>query len=121
LVRWILRERGWEALGDLLGTGLEQASSRVVGVEVWRAVRRSAVDDRVHERVTRVLEQVTMVELDADIARVASQVAPSSLRSLDAIHVATCLTLIPEIEAVVTYDQRLAEAARAIGLTVVSP
>ena len=43
------------------------------------------------------------------------------LRSLDAIHLASALTLAPDIESVVTYDRRLGEAAEASGLRVVEP
>jgi predicted nucleic acid-binding protein len=45
---------------------------------------------------------------------------PAALRTLDAIHLATALELGP-IDAFVTYDDRLAEAARGIGLPVVRP
>ena len=40
---------------------------------------------------------------------------------LDAIHLATAMAMGPELDAFVTYDDRLAEAARAIGLPVVRP
>jgi len=45
---------------------------------------------------------------------------PPELRAPDAIHLAAALTA-PELRALVTYDSRLAEAATAAGLTVVSP
>lgn len=51
----------------------------------------------------------------------AATVGPSSLRTLDAIHLATALGLGAELDAFVTYDNRLAEAARSLGLPVVSP
>ncbi len=44
-----------------------------------------------------------------------------SRRALDAIHIASALTLGEELEAVVTYDARMAEAARAAGLRVEAP
>jgi predicted nucleic acid-binding protein len=43
------------------------------------------------------------------------------LRSLDAIHVATALAIGDELEALVTYDHRMKQAALAAGLAVVSP
>jgi len=48
-------------------------------------------------------------------------VGPAGLRSLDAIHLASALTLGDELDAFVTYDARQADAARAAGLTVESP
>ena len=46
---------------------------------------------------------------------------PPALRSLDAIHLATALDLGHDLEGIVTYDTRLAEAAVHNGVTVVSP
>lgn len=41
--------------------------------------------------------------------------------TLDAIHLATALAAMPDLDAFVTYDDRLAQVARALGLPVVSP
>jgi predicted nucleic acid-binding protein len=46
---------------------------------------------------------------------------PAALRTLDAIHLATAMALAPGLDAFVTYDDRLAEAARALGLPVIRP
>jgi uncharacterized protein len=46
---------------------------------------------------------------------------PGSLRSLDAIHVASAMQLGSELTALVTYDQRMADAARGAGLPVAMP
>ena len=43
------------------------------------------------------------------------------LRTLDAIHLATALELRRDLDAMVTYDQRMAEAAEVLGLPVVAP
>jgi predicted nucleic acid-binding protein len=68
-----------------------------------------------------VLDVVDVVEFDVAIARSAAALGPSALRTLDAIHLATAMALGPELDAFVTYDDRLAEAARAVGLPVVRP
>jgi predicted nucleic acid-binding protein len=47
----------------------------------------------------------------------AAMADPRTLRSLDAVHLATAL-LVAIIEAFVVYDDRLADAARAAGMTV---
>jgi predicted nucleic acid-binding protein len=62
-----------------------------------------------------------VLELDARVADRAVAVAPTLLRSLDAIHVASALELGPTLDAFVTYDDRLALAARQMGLPVVRP
>lgn len=92
--------------------------SRLGLIETNRAVRRMQ-HDAAHLDV--VLRSVEVVELDAEVARTASAIGPASLRSLDAIHLASVLALLPDVDAFVTYDDRLAAAARAIGLPVVRP
>jgi predicted nucleic acid-binding protein len=46
---------------------------------------------------------------------------PMALRSLDAIHLATARLLGEDLGQVVTYDDRMADAARSMGLTAASP
>lgn len=55
------------------------------------------------------------------VAEHAGQLNPVTLRSLDAIHLATALNLGDGIAGVVTYDHRLAEACLVHGLEVVAP
>lgn len=92
--------------------------SRVGVVEVIRACSR-----REHDPVRRgrVLTDLAVYELDAAIATSAAALRPALLRTLDAIHLATAMALGPDLDAFVTYDDRLAEAARALGLPVVRP
>lgn len=47
--------------------------------------------------------------------------AGSPLRSLDAIHLASARSIGAHIRAIVTYDQRMSDAAIAVGLTVEAP
>jgi hypothetical protein len=91
--------------------------SRIGIVETLRALARQP-HDPVH--ATAILDTVEVFELDADIAASAIALGPPALRTLDAIHVATALALTG-IDAFVTYDLRQAEAARSVGLPVVSP
>ena len=51
----------------------------------------------------------------------AGRLDPAIVRSLDAIHLAAALMLGDDLEAFVTYYERLAEAARANGVAVVAP
>ena len=68
-----------------------------------------------------LLTSVEVIEFDERLAERAASVGPIFLRALDAIHLATALAFGSELEAFVTYDDRLAEAARAAGLPVVRP
>jgi predicted nucleic acid-binding protein len=92
-------------------------TSRIGVVETRRAIRRRPHDEA---RLAQVIDRLEVFELDADIDQRASAIAPLSLRTLDAIHVATALA-IPGLGSFVTYDERLAEAARNVGLPVVRP
>lgn len=92
-------------------------TSRVGVVEIRRAVARWDRD----VDATWVLRHVAIVEIDATIAERAAVLAPPALRTLDAIHLATAVALHGEIDAFVTYDARMADAARSLGLPVVRP
>lgn len=61
------------------------------------------------------------MELDAAIAARAGAIKPQGLRSLDAIHLASALSLGSDLDAFVTYDARQADAARAAGQEVLAP
>ncbi len=94
------------------------ACSIVGAVETRRAVARKV--DR-PERVDLILRSVITLDIDEGIARAAAALRPTNLRTLDSVHLATALGLLGELDAFVTYDDRLAEAARAAGLPVVRP
>jgi len=65
-------------------------------------------------------EVLRFVELDRSLLVRAGVLLPTSLRSLDAVHLATAL-MLPGLEAFVGYDTRLQAAAAAAGLTALSP
>ncbi len=94
-------------------------SSVLVEVETFRALARStpAAISRLHS----VLDLIDLVEIDAAVRVLARTVRPPTVRSLDAIHLATALHVGPQLTAFVTYDKRLAYAADAVGLNVQMP
>lgn len=120
IVRWVVREPGWRELRDFLRGRPTRVASRIVDVEVRRAVARASVTEAA-ERVERVLERIVKLELDATLAAEAGRLRPSGLRTLDAIHLASALALGPQLDAIVTYDRRLADAAAAAGIEVAAP
>lgn len=118
LVKLVAAEAETEALYAYLSAGDEQVFSSVLAeVEVGRAGRRVGKTDLA--RTT--LGQITVVDLNDDILATAVTVDPPSLRTLDAIHLATALWLRDEVEAFVAYDRGLLEAAEASGLSVAAP
>lgn len=93
-------------------------TSRIGLVEIRRAAARHTHEP---DQVRSLVASMEIVELSPEIADRAAGVAPSILRALDAIHLATAMALGGEVDAFVTYDDRLAEAAHAVGLPVVRP
>lgn len=94
------------------------ATSRVGLVETVRATSRMPVD---RDHRSNVLANLEVLELTAEIADRAGDIQPAALRTLDAVHLASAIALGTEVDAFVTYDDRLASAARAIGLPVIQP
>jgi predicted nucleic acid-binding protein len=85
--------------------------------EVGRAVRRFVPDFDAIE----ALDGIVLHKVTPDVLRLAARLAPPGMRTLDAIHLASALTPASGDVQMVTYDARLAEAARANGLRVVQP
>jgi uncharacterized protein len=117
LVKLIVDEPGSPAMHRWFVETERLLTSRVGAIETRRAAVRVA-----HQagRVNAVLEPVGLIELDEAIAARAAIAGPVGLKTLDAIHLSTALEIGP-IDAFVTYDDRLAEAARLVGLPVVRP
>jgi hypothetical protein len=59
--------------------------------------------------------------MTADIINRAAGIRPNTLRSLDAIHLASALAVKQDLTAFVAYDKRLLAAAREAGLPTASP
>ena len=98
--------------------GLARVSSRLLRIEMLRSVVRTAPQRM--GRANVVLSSVTLVSMD-DVAPTAEVIGDHTLRSLDAIHLATAHELRAELTAFVCYDKRLLDSAHAIGLPIESP
>jgi uncharacterized protein len=109
------------ALRDWLDkrSDLGWASSVLAEVECFRALARHspAAVARLHP----VLDLIDLVDLDAGIRTLAQTIAPATVRSLDAIHVATALRIGRQLTSFVTDDKRLADTTRTAGLAVDMP
>ncbi len=111
-------ERESQALLDYLGEAVEASTSVISDVEVLRALRRLQTPKA---DVGEAMRGFYVLNLDPDIRQEAARIGSDSLRSLDAIHLATALSLRDDDLDFVTYDDRLAIAAREYGLRVVQP
>jgi predicted nucleic acid-binding protein len=68
-----------------------------------------------------VLADINLARVNDRALNAAGSLLPTELRSLDAIHLATALQLGDEVRQVVTYDERMALAARMLGLRTATP
>jgi predicted nucleic acid-binding protein len=97
-------------------TAVRLLSSQLAKTETFRASARISAD--ASHTARELARSVTFLGLDRPILHQAALVMPASLRTLDAIHVTTALWGGLDV---ISYDNRLNEAAREAGLTVYSP
>ena len=119
LVKLVLSERESAALGLWLVDKERLVACDLVRVETIRAIRMS--DPGAVPRAQRALATLTLIRLDDAIYDLAARLDPVLLRSLDAIHLAAARGVGDDLAGVVTYDARMTEAARGMGLMVESP
>ena len=121
LVRLVLDEPESAALERWLISRAPSSvtASDLVRVELIRAVARAAPAGVPRARM--LLAGVDLVPITRDLLETAADLGPPSLRSLDALHLATALSLGSALDAFVVYDERLARAATEAGLPVVAP
>ena len=94
-------------------------SSALLAVEARRGALRA--NPRRLPQVDLALLRVAQIELDGPVVETASRLPDPMLRSPDAIHLATALLIRDDLDVLVSYDQRMLDAATAHGLPVASP
>lgn len=119
LVKLVVKEKESAALRRYLRADPQRASCALARVEVIRAVRPHGA--AAITRSKRVLRHLDLVQMDEELLDVAASLDTRVLRSLDAIHLAAALTLGRDLTALVTYDVRMAAAARLLNLAVDAP
>src|SRR5215471_9358641 len=117
-VKLCWREQESEALSAHLA-GRPLISSVVLHIEAVRAaMRRSPSDVAVAQQRLR---GVSRLDIAATTISLASTVLPPEVRSLDAIHLAAARLLDTDLDELITYDDRMRQAAIAQGLSVSTP
>jgi predicted nucleic acid-binding protein len=119
IVKLVLAEAETPALQRYLRRRKPLVSSALARTEVRRAALVNG--ERVLARADAILEGLEFVRVNDRVLRAAGTLPPMSIRSLDAIHLATALQLGPDLGRVVAYDDRLLDAARANGLRTAQP
>lgn len=96
-----------------------RVSSRLLRVELRRLALRHDLLDAADKLLTRV----ALLPIDDGILMGAETTPPTTVAPLDAIHLTTALRLADAgaLDAMLTYDVRLAEGAQQHGLTVLAP
>lgn len=121
LLKLLVDEPESAALEAWLATreGTPVVTSELARVEVPRACRRVNADAVPLAMV--LLSELDHVALSRPLLDQAATVGEDSLRSLDAIHLVSALSIRSDLTGFVAYDARLAGAAAAAGLDCVRP
>ncbi len=121
LVKLLFDEPESSALTDwlTLRADIPKVSSHLSTIELLRTCRR--IDESLVADARRLLDGVDLVPIDHMIVEQAAILIPRELRSLDAIHLASALSLSSDLTDFVAYDVRLCSAAVDARLPVVSP
>ena len=119
-VKLAVEESETAALRQFLADrALRRVSSALLRTEALRAVRHLGPDALASVR--EALRRVDLVAIDDRILDAAGTLEPRGLRTLDAIHLATAMAIGDDLDAIVTYDDRMVEAAGLLGLLVSAP
>jgi predicted nucleic acid-binding protein len=119
-VKLVIPEPETAALVAALNPKTLLVASEILEVEALRATRRATREDGATAARTQ-LGGVRLLPLTAQIRRRACELEPPTLRSLDAIHIATALDLGGRLACMYVYDERMATAAIRAGLRVCAP
>jgi uncharacterized protein len=120
LVKLILAEPESDALEQhLANDDANVATSRLAVVEVSRAASIANPARDVGREVDRLLSSYTLLTVSVELLRIARRLASQSLRTLDAIHLASALAI--GADELVAYDKRLLAAALEQQIAVATP
>ena len=125
LVKLVVLEAETEALEETLDQWRDVATSAITTVELIRAVTRARTKANVvvadEWALFGVLAATAEIPLTDEIRSEASTLAPVELRTLDSIHLASALSLGDDLAGVLTYDERMQNAASIRGLEWLAP
>jgi len=121
LVKLVVSEPESTALIERLREWPQRVSSALALTELPRALARAGFGVVEHRRARAVLGRLDLLDVDRGILATAAALEPTSLRTLDAIHLASALAVRDDLEVVVTYDRRLRAAAERMHIDVAAP
>ena len=119
LGRVLLDEPDTPAIRRELAHFERHISSGLSSVELHRLGLR----ENLLRHVAELLSGSVLIPIDEEILAAAKTIAPATVSTLDAIHLATAVSLSKagKLDALMTYDRQLAIGAREHGLEVLAP
>lgn len=130
IVKLCRTEDQTEALRTHLGArpGRFLVASALAIVEVCRTLARDGIDPESVMSADGLLLQPAMLsapvltlEIAPGVLRMARDLPPPVLRTLDAIHIATAKLAGASLDHLISYDKRMISAAEAADLAVATP
>ncbi|MEX1169343.1 MAG: type II toxin-antitoxin system VapC family toxin [Chloroflexota bacterium] len=119
-VKVVVEETETAALRAFLSSNnARRVSSALLRTEALRAIRHLGPDALA--TVREGLRRVDLIGIDGRILDAAGTLEPQVLRTLDAIHLATAMAVGDDLDVIVTYDDRMVDAARLLGLSTATP
>jgi predicted nucleic acid-binding protein len=119
LVKLVVDEPESDALRRFLRRRRPMVSSALARTEVLRALLDEG--DIALARGRAMLLGVDLIRIGDRVLSFAGSLLPATVRSLDAIHIATARLLGDELGCLVSYDERMIDAATSLGLRTASP
>ncbi|HEV7938301.1 MAG TPA: type II toxin-antitoxin system VapC family toxin [Solirubrobacteraceae bacterium] len=120
LVKLFKAERETEAFRATLGDWPVQVASELIRVEAVCTARRLG-DEDVLARANEAIERINLIPISPEIIELATGAHTPPLRAMDAIHLATALTMRGDLGAFFAYDSDLSTAASAHQLNSLAP
>jgi predicted nucleic acid-binding protein len=119
IVKLAVAEPESKALRRYLSRRRQLVTGALARTEVARALM--PIGTEAVSRGEEVLRRIELVRLNDRVLREAGRIEPAEVRSLDAIHLASARQLGSSVKQIVTYDERMADAATASGWSVAAP
>jgi hypothetical protein len=120
LVKLFKAEQETDAFRAALADWPVQVASELIRVEAVCTARRLGDSDAL-QRAKAALEQITLIPITPEIIELATDAHTPPLRAMDAVHLATALTMREDLGAIFVYDSDLHAAAQARDLKPLAP
>jgi len=120
LVKLIVSEEHSKTLGSWVANcNQDLFISDLARTEVSRAISR--VDSNLNKQFNIIINRFGVIRISTQVLTIAETLSPTSLRTLDAIHLASCIILGDTLTGFVTYDNAQASAALINRIDVFTP